>query len=842
MPISFNKLVLGGGAGGGMSVGKLPIDLTTPTPSPTATEAPTPTPTASPAPTPNPTTTAGVVSGLSLWSWGGNTNGLLGINSVTHRSSPVIVVYSGDWNEIFDTGMSGHTAAIKSDGSLYMWGSNVYGEIGINDTIHRSSPVQVASSVTSWKMASCGSNFTVAIDDNNALWSWGFNATGFLGTNDTINRSSPVMISSDNWIHVTAGGRSAAAIKNDNSLWVWGSGSNLGLNSVTISYSSPTQIAGSYSYVFFGFQSTASNQSSIFIKTDGSMWTCGNNSNGLLGDGTTVHRSSPVQYGSGYNWISGIVSNGVTIGHRQDLTLWFSGSNTVGQFGRNNVVLASSPVQEITSSKWRDYTIGNSNVSAIKLDNTLWSWGYNINGNIGDNTKVHRSSPVQIASGNSYSWKKVGGNSAAVMSLRAFPAETPYASPTPTPNPTSTPTFTPTVTPSPTPDASFPAGNSLAYITNDRVASKQPIMYSLSGSMSKLDGPSNDEGTSNNSFFIIDNGYFNAYGFGTNDRGQLGDLSVVNRPASSPSQVVFGSWKQISVGSARTVAGIQNAAGSGMPQKLYVWGSGGSALAQGSANFQSGNRSSPIFTCMGDDESWAKVVMGSWSPGTNGAIQDSTGNGSGTLWMWGGNYYGSLGVDDTVHRSSQIQVMTGGTWLDLAIGSGHVLAVKDNGSLWSWGKNTNGQLGHNTAIGVAQSGCSSPVQIGIDTDWYQVFAGENVSFATKSDGRLFAWGSNAYGVLGINNTVHRSSPVQVGTTTNWSKIALAGFITYGLKTDGSLWSWGGQSHDGSTYTNTLSSPVQVAGLTNNGKYIDITTRGRITGSTIETYALWDQLN
>ena len=132
--------------------------------------------------------------------------------------------------------------------------------------------------------------------------------------------------------------------------------------------------------------------------------------------------------------------------------------------------------------------------------------------------------------------------------------------------------------------------------------------------------------------------------------------------------------------------------------------------------------------------------------------------------------------------------------------------------LWSWGGNEYGQLGLGNT-----TNRSSPVQVGALTTWSNVFGGTNCSFATKTDGTLWAWGSNGLGHLGLGNTTSRSSPVQVGALTDWSgaKISSRLFSTLAVKSNGTLWAWGagGYGSLGLGKTTSRSSPVQVGALT-----------------------------
>jgi alpha-tubulin suppressor-like RCC1 family protein len=102
------------------------------------------------------------------------------------------------------------------------------------------------------------------------------------------------------------------------------------------------------------------------------------------------------------------------------------------------------------------------------------------------------------------------------------------------------------------------------------------------------------------------------------------------------------------------------------------------------------------------------------------------------------------------------------TWSQVAAGAQHSLAVKTDGTLWSWGFNGSGCLGLGD-----DANRSSPVQVGALTGWSQVAAGRDFSFSIKTNGTLWSWGFNDQGMLGLGDVVYRSSPVQVGLLTTW---------------------------------------------------------------------------
>ena len=170
----------------------------------------------------------------------------------------------------------------------------------------------------------------------------------------------------------------------------------------------------------------------------------------------------------------------------------------------------------------------------------------------------------------------------------------------------------------------------------------------------------------------------------------------------------------------------------------------------------------------------------------------------GTLWSWGYNGIGGLGQNDLVHRSSPVQIGSGTDWyeayglIDNANTEKECLAIKTNGTLWAWGYNHNGQLGLNN-----RTNYSSPTQVGAATDWltsghnkFGWSANYQSAGVVKANGTMWVWGMNWMGTLGQNSETYFSSPVQLPGTT-WKGISRGMRVGMGgTKTDGTMWVWG----------------------------------------------------
>ena len=132
----------------------------------------------------------------------------------------------------------------------------------------------------------------------------------------------------------------------------------------------------------------------------------------------------------------------------------------------------------------------------------------------------------------------------------------------------------------------------------------------------------------------------------------------------------------------------------------------------------------------------------------------------GTLWAWGDNSFGELGLGDTTERHSPTQVGSAHDWAAVCCLGHHSVALKKDGTLWAWGENSYGQLGLGDTIDR-----HSPTQVGSSHDWAAIAPGAADSYHTlalKQDGTLWAWGFNQFGQLGLGDTSDRHTPTQVG--------------------------------------------------------------------------------
>jgi alpha-tubulin suppressor-like RCC1 family protein len=378
------------------------------------------------------TVTVTVVPPVVVYAWGNN-GGSLGLNDTDTKTSPVQLSSSPNWSILSNGGSINFMAAIKTNNTLWGWGVNQYGQLGLNDRVYRSSPVQIGTDAN-WNQVSPGIASVVAIKNDGTLWAWGLNTTGQLGLNDRVTRSSPVQVGTGTtWSRVscgpsTTGANWVHALKTDGTLWAWGDQGaypSLGTND-TVTRSSPVQIGSgtTWSQIADGTRGSAA------IKTDGTLWLWGNNQYGQLGQGSTsVTVNSPTQIGALTNWSAVDIGNSGVIATKTNGTLWMWGGNyrNFGMLGNNRgdsttYGNASSPAQIGSDTNWSQFstgiTTGYRASAAIKTNGTLWVWGYNPGGVLSTGNTTNFSSPVQV--GSLTSWTKISMSKSSTPRLFGF--------------------------------------------------------------------------------------------------------------------------------------------------------------------------------------------------------------------------------------------------------------------------------------------------------------------------------------------------------------------------------------------------------------------------------------
>jgi alpha-tubulin suppressor-like RCC1 family protein len=291
-----------------------------------------------------------------------------------------------------------HTLAIKADGTLWAWGDNTFGELGLGpgSPASAASPQPTDQSLT-WTAVAAGTNFSVGIQSDGTLWAWGSGASGQLGNGGIANSLSPVQeFTASTWTAVAAGSNFTVAIRSDGTLWAWGNNTSgqLGIGSTGGSFSSPQGPIGTAT----NWTAVAAGKDFAFaLRSDGSLWAWGDNASGQLGDGTTTSQIVPEQIVPSFTWSAVAAGSNFTMGLRADKTLWAWGANNSGQLGFGTTTGSPSPAQVLVLG-WVAVAAGTDFTITLRADGTLWAWGDNSAGELGDSTTVTQTSPEQIIS------------------------------------------------------------------------------------------------------------------------------------------------------------------------------------------------------------------------------------------------------------------------------------------------------------------------------------------------------------------------------------------------------------------------------------------------------------
>jgi len=368
--------------------------------------------------------TVALKSDGTVWSWGYNYFGQLGDGTTTTaKRTPVRV--TGLTDVISVSAGHTHTAVLKADGTVWTWGYNWYGQLGDGTIINKHAPVQVTG-LTGVIAVSAGDEHTVALKADGTVWAWGHNWTGQLGTSTTTmyQSSTPVQIVGLTGITAISAGHShTVALKSDGTAWAWGNNSHgqLGDGSTTWGgVPQPVQVAGLADIIAVSVGS----RYTVALKADGTAWAWGYNYYGQLGDGTTADRHTPVQI-TGLTGVTDISAGAVhTVASTLGGTAWAWGSNNRGQLGDGTETDRHTPVQVTGLTGVTAVSAANSSGAtvhtiALKSDGAVWAWGDNWYGQLGlgDYTSTNSFTPVQVLGEGGVGFLNLGATALADLTV-----------------------------------------------------------------------------------------------------------------------------------------------------------------------------------------------------------------------------------------------------------------------------------------------------------------------------------------------------------------------------------------------------------------------------------------
>jgi alpha-tubulin suppressor-like RCC1 family protein len=281
----------------------------------------------------------GVRTNGTAWCIGGPTN------------TPVLVPGGfTDWCQVSAVRAGFHALAVRQNGTAWGWGVNVSGAcggwIGDGTCITRTSPVSVIGGFTDWCQVSAGCNHSLGVRQNGTAWGWGRNVWGENGSGDGFDKNAPCIVVGGftDWCQVSAGFGFSLGVRKNGVAMGWGAGAcGIRGDGTTISVgTSPQAVVGGFTD---WCQVSAGYFHGLGVRQNGTLWAWGNNVCGRLGDGTTVAKSSPVSVVGGFtNWCQASAGRDHSLGVRTNGTAWAWGCNACGVLGDGTTVAKSSPV------------------------------------------------------------------------------------------------------------------------------------------------------------------------------------------------------------------------------------------------------------------------------------------------------------------------------------------------------------------------------------------------------------------------------------------------------------------------------------------------------------------
>lgn len=312
----------------------------------------------------------------TVWTWGGNDKGQLGIGNNINQFTPTQVSGINDIKQISVSDSSangGYMLALKNDGTVWGWGGSLSWQLGARIDAQLT-PMQIQG-MDDVKQVIAGNYESIAVKNDGTVWTWG-----------NSNRTKPVQVAGINDVKQLINAQEHfLALKNDGTLWAWGSNGfgQLGVSGIKHS-SVPIQIT-----TVNNIKQIASNgYNSIVVQNDGTVWAWGHGHQTIpakLEKIDNVNQIFPFPY--------------YTMAVKKDGTVWGWGNNLFGQLGIGNTTNQSVPVQLTTIKNIKQMDGGQYTTIALLDDGTIWTWGYNGEGQlgIGDSSIEYQAEPVQVS-------------------------------------------------------------------------------------------------------------------------------------------------------------------------------------------------------------------------------------------------------------------------------------------------------------------------------------------------------------------------------------------------------------------------------------------------------------
>jgi alpha-tubulin suppressor-like RCC1 family protein len=751
--------------------------------------------------------TAVLLTDGTLRTFGENTYGGLGTGDTTSRQTPVQVASVMKNLQGSVAGGEYHTATVMADGTVRAFGNNQRGQLGVNDTTTRLTPVQVFGISSSATAVACGNYFTAVLLADGTVRTFGLNANGQLGVNDNTSRFTPVtVLNITSATAVACGKRHSAVLLADGTVRTFGNNDNgqLGIDVAGGTRQTPVQVLNitSATAVAGGRYHT------VILLADGTVRTVGNNGYGQLGiDVAGGTRQTPVQ-------VFGISSSATAVACGRYHTAVLLADGTVRTFGRNNngqlgvddTTNRSTPVTVLGVSTATAVTANGNGFTAILLqDGTVRTFGRNDFGQLGVNDTTSRQTPVTVLN--------ITNATAIAIALSSA------------------------VTPAPT------AFLTSAATSITLAASGGQIWTSSATGLARTTSVSIAGGSFNTAVILTDGTVrtfgLNAFGqLGVNDTtSRLTPVTVLNiTSATAVAGRRYHTIVLLTDGTVRTFGynnfgqlGVNDTTDRSTPVQVFGISSSATAVAGGTYH-------TAVLLTDGTVRTFGRNFDGQLGNNSTGATSSrltpvqvfgisssataiACGNrhtavllADGTVRIFGFNDMGQLGVNDNTNRPTPVQVFgISSSATAIACGSYHTVVLLADGTVRTVGRNDGGQLGINSTDISRQT----PVTVLDISTASAVACGALHTAVLLANGTVRTFGANASGRLGVGDIINRLTPVQVfGISSSATAIACGGYHTIVLLANGTVRTVGNNQGGqlGVNDTTSRLTPVSVFGI------------------------------
>lgn len=334
-------------------------------------------------------TSVAVLEGAEVWVWGNNSFGQAGIG----RSSAALVdpqPIAPPVSFLAVQAALNHTIALDENGTIWGWGANTFGEVGVR---FLSSAVPVPAPITEdtrFTAISASTSHNLALDEEGDIWSWGDNSSGQTGTTTPfvpLPGVTPIVLS-ERFVDVAAGGLHSLALDDTGRIWSWGSDADGALgngDSLIGTVSTPTPIPQPASTAFTDVETLAT--SNLALDSDGNIWSWGRDFNGVLGNGPgDAAVTSPQQITTGTRFTAISIGLLHALALDEDGGLWSWGDNFGGELGTGPgaPTIVEQPERVDLDVTFTTVRASYKASHALDTEGRLWGWGRDENQQLGN--------------------------------------------------------------------------------------------------------------------------------------------------------------------------------------------------------------------------------------------------------------------------------------------------------------------------------------------------------------------------------------------------------------------------------------------------------------------------